>query len=149
MAVDTAQYVGLIDESVPESDEFVAEGDDQIRATKKAIRQSFPNVTGAVLATHTELNYVDGVTSPIQTQLDAKAPLASPALTGNPTAPTQGPTDNSTKLATTAFVTAKAFAAALPAMSAATRDQVITNDGSTARWAPSPFMADSFFYASI
>lgn len=32
------------------------------------------------------------------------APLASPALTGNPTAPTQGPGSNSTRLATTAFV---------------------------------------------
>jgi len=33
-----------------------------------------------------------------------KAPLASPALTGNPTAPTQAATDNSTRLATTAHV---------------------------------------------
>ena len=40
---------------------------------------------GATLTT-TELNYVDGVTSSIQTQLDAKAPLAAPALTGNATA---------------------------------------------------------------
>jgi len=32
------------------------------------------------------------------------APLASPALTGNPTAPTQASADNSTKIATTAFV---------------------------------------------
>ncbi len=32
------------------------------------------------------------------------APLASPALTGSPTAPTQATTDNSTKIATTAFV---------------------------------------------
>lgn len=32
------------------------------------------------------------------------APLASPALTGSPTAPTQTGTDNSTKIATTAFV---------------------------------------------
>jgi hypothetical protein len=32
------------------------------------------------------------------------APLASPALTGNPTAPTQSQGDNTTKLATTAFV---------------------------------------------
>lgn len=36
--------------------------------------------------------------------LDLKAPLASPALTGNPTAPTQSPFDNSTKIATTAYV---------------------------------------------
>lgn len=35
----------------------------------------------------------------------SKAPLASPALTGTPTAPTVAPnTDNTTKLATTAFV---------------------------------------------
>jgi hypothetical protein len=40
----------------------------------------------AVTATATELNYVDGVTSAIQTQIDAKAPLASPALTGTATA---------------------------------------------------------------
>ncbi|MDP7367399.1 MAG: hypothetical protein QGH83_09100 [Candidatus Pacebacteria bacterium] len=33
------------------------------------------------------------------------APLASPALTGNPTAPTQASSDNSTRLATTAYVT--------------------------------------------
>lgn len=38
------------------------------------------------------------------------APLASPNLTGNPTAPTQSPGNNSTRLATTAFVTA-AFSA--------------------------------------
>lgn len=34
------------------------------------------------------------------------APLASPALTGNPTAPTQSPGDSSTKIATDAFVAA-------------------------------------------
>ena len=36
---------------------------------------------GASLST-TELNYVDGVTSAIQTQIDTKAPLASPTFTG-------------------------------------------------------------------
>ncbi len=36
---------------------------------------------GAILST-TELNYVDGVTSAIQTQIDLKAPLASPTFTG-------------------------------------------------------------------
>jgi hypothetical protein len=35
-----------------------------------------------------------------------KAPLASPALTGTPTAPTQAPGDNTTKIATDAFVQA-------------------------------------------
>jgi hypothetical protein len=36
---------------------------------------------GATLST-AELNYVDGVTSAIQTQIDAKAPIASPTFTG-------------------------------------------------------------------
>ncbi len=39
------------------------------------------NILDGVTATTTELNYVDGVTSAIQTQLDAKAPSASPTLT--------------------------------------------------------------------
>ena len=38
------------------------------------------------------------------TKLASKANTASPAFTGNPTAPTQSVSDNSTKLATTAFV---------------------------------------------
>lgn len=40
----------------------------------------------------------------LQTNLDAKAPLASPALTGTPTATTAGTGNNSTRIATTAFV---------------------------------------------
>jgi hypothetical protein len=39
-----------------------------------------------------------------QAALDLKAGLESPALTGNPTAPTQASADNSTKVATTAYV---------------------------------------------
>ena len=41
-----------------------------------------------ITATATELNYVDGVTSAIQTQIDAKSPIASPTFTGTLTAPT-------------------------------------------------------------
>jgi hypothetical protein len=58
-------------------------------------------------ATAAELNYVSGVTSAIQTQLGAKANLASPALTGTPTAPTASVGTNTTQIATTAFVTAE------------------------------------------
>ena len=45
------------------------------------------NILDGVTATTAELNYVDGVTSAIQTQLNAKAPLASPTFTGTVTAP--------------------------------------------------------------
>lgn len=43
---------------------------------------------------------VDG----LQDALNAKAPLASPALTGTPTAPTAASGTNTTQVATTAFV---------------------------------------------
>lgn len=56
--------------------------------------------------TPTELGYVHGVTSAIQTQFGLKAPLASPALTGTPTAPTATVGTNTTQIATTAFVLA-------------------------------------------
>jgi len=62
----------------------------------------------------TELGYLDGVTSAIQTQIDSKlatatasstyAPLASPTLTGTPTAPTATAGTSTTQVATTAFV---------------------------------------------
>jgi len=45
------------------------------------------NLLDGVTATTAELNYVDGVTSAIQTQLDAKAPTASPTFTGTVTVP--------------------------------------------------------------
>ena len=62
------------------------------------------NILDGVTATTAELNFVDGVTSAIQTQFTAKANLASPALTGTPTAPTATAGTNTTQLATTAFV---------------------------------------------
>lgn len=42
--------------------------------------------------------------STMTTQLAAKAPLASPSLTGTPTAPTAAPLTSTTQLATTGFV---------------------------------------------
>jgi hypothetical protein len=39
------------------------------------------NILDGVTATTAELNYVTGVTSAIQTQIDTKAPSASPTLT--------------------------------------------------------------------
>ncbi len=42
-------------------------------------------------------------------QITGAAPLASPAFTGTPTAPTQATSDNSTKIATTAYVQAQGY----------------------------------------
>jgi len=54
--------------------------------------------------TDAELGHLNGVTSDIQTQLNNKAGLVSPAFTGNPTATTQTADNNSTRIATTAYV---------------------------------------------
>lgn len=48
-------------------------------------------------------NNSTGVFTYTPPDLSTKANLASPALTGNPTAPTQSASDNSTKIATTAY----------------------------------------------
>lgn len=65
----------------------------------------------AATTTSTEIGYVAGVTSSIQDQLDDKAPLASPVLTGEPTAPTATADQNDTQIATTAFVIGQAASA--------------------------------------
>jgi hypothetical protein len=58
----------------------------------------------------------------LTTDLAAKAPLASPALTGTPTAPTAAPNTNTTQVATTAFAKAEADAAESAAITAAALD---------------------------
>lgn len=52
-------------------------------------------------------NNADGLAT-LSQEVARKAPLASPALTGTPTAPTPAVGDNSTQIATTAFVAANA-----------------------------------------
>jgi hypothetical protein len=54
---------------------------------------------------HTGAQAIATITG-LQAALDAKAPLASPALTGVPTAPTAAPGTNTTQISTTAFVQA-------------------------------------------
>ncbi len=91
------------------------------------------NILDGATLTVTELNYVDGVTSAIQTQIDSKAPLASPALTGTPTAPTATFGASGTQIATLDFVNATSFSPALPAQTS-NSGKVITTDGSNASW---------------
>lgn len=82
-----------------------------------ASRALVSNSSGKVAVssvTSTELGYLSGVTSAVQTQLNNKSPLASPAFTGNPTVPTPATADNSQKIANTAWVNANASFGAAP-----------------------------------
>ncbi len=62
-----------------------------------------PASIGAATASHA---HAEADVTGLAADLALKAPLAAPAFTGNPTATTQSAGDNSTKVATTAFVQA-------------------------------------------
>lgn len=73
MALENATYISDLVTTNPTGSDSRATADDHIRLLKSTIKTTFPNVTGAVTATHTQINYLVGVTSAIQTQLDARA----------------------------------------------------------------------------
>ena len=68
------------------------------------------------------INDDDNYTTTITTALATKAPLASPDLTGTPTAPTAAANTNTTQIATTAFAKAEADAAQSAAEATAAAD---------------------------
>lgn len=68
-------YINALVATNPPGTDPKAQGDDHIRGVKNVLKNTFPNISGAVTASHTELNYVDGVTGAIQSQLDARQPL--------------------------------------------------------------------------
>ena len=67
------KYLDDLNASNPVAGDNVSEGDDHIRGIKNVLKLTFPNIDGAVTPTDTEINYVGGVTSAIQTQIDTKA----------------------------------------------------------------------------
>ena len=67
-------------------------------------------------------NYIDAIKSALDAALALKAPLASPVFSGTPTAPTPSTEDNSTNVATTAFVKAVAAGVASNAYTKADAD---------------------------
>ena len=88
MGLESGTYISDLVATNPTGSDQKAQGDDHIRLIKSTVKATFPNISGAVTPTHTELNFVDGVTSAIQGQIDATAPSASPTFTGTVTLPT-------------------------------------------------------------
>lgn len=70
-------------------------------AIPAVVLEDTANVQAVVAAAGATAGFA--TTAATNTALALKAPLASPALTGSPTAPTQTALDNSTKVATTAY----------------------------------------------
>lgn len=91
MALETGSYIDSLNAANPASTDGLAQADDHLRLIKSTIKGTFPSLTGAVTSnqadlnvlsgaaaagvTSTEVGYLDGVTSSIQTQLTALASL--------------------------------------------------------------------------
>ena len=142
MTVESASYISQLDATLPTATDPKSEGDNQLRLIKTVLKTQFPNFgTAAMTASHTELNYMVGVTSAVQTQLNARALKAGDTYTGthnfsgatSVTVPTATAGDNSTKAASTAFVAATAFSSALPAQTG-NAGKILSTDGTTASW---------------
>lgn len=77
-------------------------------AIKKAISfltgEGVPETLSTLAQLAAAINNDGNFAQTINKALNLKAPLASPALTGSPTVPTPAKSDNSTKIASTAFV---------------------------------------------
>jgi len=91
--------------------------DTSLLATTANVATAKSEAIAAVTVTSLNLQNVNNtsdankpVSTATQTALDLKAPLASPALTGVPTAPTAAAATNTTQIATTEFVRAEVAA---------------------------------------
>lgn len=85
MALETGTYINSLNASNPVSTDGLSQADDHLRLIKSTIKSTFANIDGAVTSTEDDLNivsgasaagvtaaefqYLNGVTSAIQTQL--------------------------------------------------------------------------------
>lgn len=185
MGLETVTYISDLNPLWPLGSDPKSNGDNHVRNLKSSLLNTFSAITSAVTATHVEINYLSGVTSNVQVQLNAKAPTASPTFTGTVvlpaatsigtvtqaeilalsgvssaiqtqlsgkgaiagqtwagthdftgstiTVPTATAGDATNNAASTAFVSATAFSAALPGQ-AGNAGKFVRTDGTTASW---------------
>ena len=62
MALESTTYIDGLVTTNPTGTDPRSQGDDHLRLIKATLRSTFPNVSGAMTATHTELNLIDGYT---------------------------------------------------------------------------------------
>lgn len=110
MSVETALYPSQLNTAWPLASDMVSEGDDHVRLLKVVDKTTWGNVAGAVLASHIELNYLVGVGSALQPQIDGKGSISGQTWTGahvfsgSVAVPTLAQATSTTGAASTAFV---------------------------------------------
>ncbi len=73
MTVEAATYIEQLNAAWPDDNDDIPEGDNHMRVIKGCLQTQFPNLGSsvAVLPTAAELNWMVGVTSLVQDQIDA------------------------------------------------------------------------------
>ena len=137
MALESATYIDGLVTTNPTGADAKSTADDHLRLIKSTVKATFPNITGAVTPTHTELNFVDGVTSAIQTQIDTKAAKTGEAYSGvqnftGATLTAATPT-NAADVTIKSYVDGLAFSGSLPAQTG-NSGKVVTTNGTIASW---------------
>ena len=83
MALETGTYIDSLNASNPTATDALSQADDHMRLIKSTIKATFPNISGAVTSTHTELNLLDGLAT-----TDILMPSGSVIIYGGTSAPT-------------------------------------------------------------
>jgi len=132
MTVEAVTHISDLNPLLPTGSDSKAEGDDHVRNIKKAIKASFPNISGAMTLTHTVLNG-------LPTDIAAKGAITGQTWAGTHNFPattygvTAAPGSTGTRYATLDYVNAQAFSSALPAQTG-NAGKVLGTNGTTAKW---------------
>lgn len=133
MGLETGTFISDLNTANPTSGDPKSQGDDHIRLVKSTIKATFPNVTGAVTVTHTDINGVS-----------TKATKTGDTYTGTHnftggviTVPTAATNDSTTNAASTAYVQAALTNAALSGTvpgQAGNAGKFLTTNGTALSW---------------
>ena len=63
MPLEQGTFINSLVVTNPASVDSLAQADDHMRLIKSTIKSTFPNITGAITADHSEINVLDGITS--------------------------------------------------------------------------------------
>ena len=72
MSLESATHIHELVPTNPASGDPKYQGDDHLRMIKATLKNTFPNITGPVEASHEEINFLAGVERPIVEQLAEK-----------------------------------------------------------------------------
>lgn len=127
MTLEAGTYISDLNASNPSATDPKSQGDDHIRLVKSTIHNTFPNITGEVARTHTEINSVidralrAGDTYSGHHDFSGATEVKVPTPTGTDNPATKGYADN------------LAFSTALPAQTG-NAGKIVSTDGNEASW---------------